>query len=70
FVYKNSKFEVGMPHHSVQVAQYMNLYLNQSPKEIYQKIDTTNLNQILLQKANGEKIVLHEFRDTLYLKDW
>ncbi|MEY2793700.1 MAG: hypothetical protein RJA76_1692, partial [Bacteroidota bacterium] len=42
FVYKNSKFEVGMPHHSVQVAQYMNLYLNQSPKEIYQKIDTTN----------------------------
>lgn len=70
FIYQKSDFEIGMPHQSVQVAQYVNLYLSQYDKKIVQKIDTTNLNKIILKKISGEKYVIHRFNDFTYLKNW
>ncbi|RVU23513.1 phospholipid carrier-dependent glycosyltransferase [Sandaracinomonas limnophila] len=70
FVFKPTKFDIETPHHSVQVAQYMNLYLHNVDQTIYQKIDTMNLDKIILQKPSGKKNIIYQFKNNLYLKDW
>jgi uncharacterized membrane protein len=70
FQYKNNTTAVGLPNYSVQVAQYINLYLHDSPKTIYQKVDTTNLDKVFLKSSSKKMVLIHQFTNPVYLKDW
>ncbi len=66
FRYDINESGYDMPEYSVQDAQYINLYLTETPKTIIQRVDTTENNKVFLQKKSGNKILIYDFEDGRY----
>ena len=56
---------IGMPSYSVVDAQLTNFYLPKD-SEIIQKVDINEPDKIILQKADGNKLLIFDFKGTKF----